>query len=268
MVPKATPSVPVSQLKSLLDLTVLDADSLRPKLTSVSVGSGRFGNCVHMILKGTFDVCVKTLSIDYSVEAVKVEAHLMCILNSGDFTPHFFGISQDRRAIIMSLILFEGQPLSLHSALESGMHLEADRSLLCLLRISHGLDYIHSKGILHNDLKLDNVVLCKCEEGFLKPYIIDLGKMCKVDSARKYFLSEEECQRYKIEHSQIAPDLRDGHVKQSTATDVYSLGRIIKKMNRCVIKDDKISIIVKQCLLYHSHSRPSMKKIIESLGLR
>ena len=222
---------------------------------------------MHMILKGTIDVCVKTLGIDYSVEAVKVEAHLMYILNSGDFTPHFFGISQDRRAIIMSLILFEGQPLSLHSALESGVHLEADCSVSCLVRVSHGLDYIHSKDILHNDLKLDNVVLSKCKEGFLKPYIIGLGKACKVDSGHTYSLSEEECQRYKIDHSQIAPDLRDGLVKQSTATDVFSLGRIIKKMNRRVIKDAKINNIVQECLQYHSHSRPSVKKIIECLRL-
>ena len=87
-----------------------------------------------------------------------------------------------------------------------------------------------------------------------------MGKACNVDSAHTYSLSEEECQRYKIEHSH-------GLVKQSTATDVFSLGRIIKKMNRRVIKDAKINNIVQECLQYHSHSRPSVKKIIECLRL-
>ena len=120
------------------------------------------------------------------------------------------------------------------------------------------LQFIHNSNILHNDLKQDNVVLVATKHSSVKPFNIDFGKACFMPSARTYQLSEEEKLAYKLNHTQIAPDLRDGLVKQSVHTDTYSLGRIFKKTNSTVIKSAPFGMLVKDCLQYHSHCRPSL----------
>ena len=97
------------------------------------------------------------------------------------------------------------------------------------MQITQGLQFIH-ESILHNDLKCDNVVIGYTLSKQLKMYIVDFGKACLVSHAKHCKLSPEEREVYKKEHSQIAPDLGDGLVPQSVATDVYSLGRIFKKI--------------------------------------
>ena len=92
--------------------------------------------------------------------------------------------------------------------------------------VCNGMD---NKGFLHNDLKLDNIVI-----------------------GNTMSLSDTERDVYKREHSQIAPDLRDGLVAQSILTDVYSLGRIIKSCNSVFLHSAKLSPFIKQILSYHS----------------
>ena len=44
-------------------------------------------------------------------------------------------------------------------------------------------------------------------------------------------LSKSEKHQYNREPPQVAPDLRDGHYKQSQFSDVYALGRVITMVN-------------------------------------
>ena len=53
-------------------------------------------------------------------------------------------------------------------------------------------------------------------------------------------LSKAEKDMYKKEHPQVAPDLRDGLVGQSEMTDIYSLGRIMKRCNSVIIHSMKL----------------------------
>ena len=46
----------------------------------------------------------------------------------------------------------------------------------------------------------------------LQPYIIDFGKAHRIDCGKMYTLSESERQEFKVEHSHITLDLRDGLV--------------------------------------------------------
>lgn len=61
--------------------------------------------------------------------------------------------------------------------------------------------------------------------------LIDFGKGCFAADGKSYNLSPEERCRYALEHPQVAPDLRDGHCRQTPYSDVYSLGRVIKQVN-------------------------------------
>lgn len=136
-------------------------------------------------------------------------------------------------------------------------------ALAFIMQIVRGLQFVHGKNILHNDLKCDNVVLGHTLCSSIKLYIIDFGKACMVDSAKHYQLSKEEIEIYKKEHSQIAPDLRDGRVSQSSATDVYALGRIIKRICHFMHFQHVLKRLYKQALTYHSHERPSLTVMAE-----
>ena len=108
-------------------------------------------------------------------------------------------------------------------------------------------------------------MLGKGVSGKLKAIIIDFGKACSVDGGKKYHLSDTEKEVYKLEHSHIAPDLRDGIVKQSPSSDVYALGRILKKVN-IVIKSVDLSELSKQALDYYHHNRPITAVLISKLN--
>lgn len=78
-------------------------------------------------------------------------------------------------------------------------------------------------------------------------------------------LSQEEKKRYKQEHAHIAPDLCDGPVSQSFLTDIYSFGRIIRKVNGLVIRSNSLAELVKQAMAYHSNVRPTLADIAATL---
>ena len=127
-----------------------------------------------------------------------------------------------------------------------------------LVSLCSGVQYIHISEFLHNDLKLDNVVLGNSVSGKLKPYIIDFGKACPVTKGRTYSLINAEINIYKKEHPQVAPDLRDGLVRQSISTDIFSLGRIMKRCNSVIMHSSELSPLIRQALSYHSQDRPSI----------
>lgn len=81
-----------------------------------------------------------------------------------------------------------------------------------------------------------------------------------------YSLSESEQERFKVEHTHIAPDLRDGLVTQSVQTDVYSYGRVLKRCNSLIIQSTKLRKFCRQVLSYHSYDRPSLDKILSFLS--
>ena len=124
--------------------------------------------------------------------------------------------------------------------------------------IIKGIKYLHNhqKGtILHNDLKCDNVVVDN-SNGEITPCIIDFGKACLESNSKLYHLSISEREVYRKRHPQIAPDLRDGLCKQSTASDIYSFGRILSAIND-VLSIPVIVSMTELCLEYYCRKRPS-----------
>ena len=75
----------------------------------------------------------------------------------------------------------------------------------------------------HSDIKSDNIIIDNVPHGIL----IDFGKGCFVADGKAYRLSLAERRCYTIEHPQVAPDVRDGHCRQSQYSDIYSLGSVI-----------------------------------------
>lgn len=93
----------------------------------------------------------------------------MVILNDGVFTPHCFGVCVDMHALMMNITI-QDQQILLYASLSSasGFSLSAESSKMFILNICSGLSFMHKMQILHNDLKLDNVVLGTSISGQLK----------------------------------------------------------------------------------------------------
>ena len=60
--------------------------------------------------------------------------------------------------------------------------------------------------------------------------LIDFNKACLSCDAQRYNLSKQE-KIYAEHHPHIAPEVRSGDQVQSFASDVYSMGLIIGKIN-------------------------------------
>ena len=214
-------------------------------------------------------VCVKKMEKDkVSLQGVKSEAAILCALNTGGFTPHCFGVCLSLHAVVKSYVSVSSRPVTMFSLLYSkdfALPLTSEHCTNILINLCKGVQYIHNMTFLHNDLKLDNVVIGDTLSGKLKPYIIDFGKACPVSKGKKYSLSEDEKHVYKGDHPQVAPDLRDGLVQQTMSTDIYSLGRILKRCNSVVIRSMQLASTIRPILSYHSQDRPSIEAILSML---
>ena len=135
----------------------------------------------------------------------------------------------------------------------------------CLLGVAKGLLHIHSKHILHNDLKADNIALTDCLPAcngtlaHLWPIIIDFNKACPSSKGKKYTLDPHQRKAFKKHYTQLAPDLIDGMVEQTFLSDVYSFGKLMERMaNACSDKGGSGKYLHR--LAMQSTSYASMKR--------
>ena len=110
-----------------------------------------------------------------------------------------------------------------------------------------------------------------CHSDYLQPVIIDFGKSVYTCSAKKFALTESKKVEYHQNHQHIAPDLIDGLVKPSPASDVYSFGRLFKNVI-CYFPlnvselPSSVKDVVKLCLKYNRAERPTCVSIAKILS--
>jgi serine/threonine protein kinase len=94
-------------------------------------------------------------------------------------------------------------------------------SIRLFLEICDGVQYAHSRGVVHRDLKPDNIFL-RTTSG--QPVVGDFG-ICYVDNSEGRFTLKEEAVGPRL---YIAPELEDGRADRVTRlSDVYSLGKVL-----------------------------------------
>ena len=153
--------------------------------------------------------------------------------------PYLFGVTVgEELSLITSYHGLNDESVTLHTAVYSKP--EITKKLLhngtiwisILRQITNGLNSLHGEyKLLHNDIKMDNICLTLTSTSQLKAVIIDFGKACDMHKGKLYKLTNNEKELYKTCHVHIAPDLRDGLCRQSTHSDIYSLGRILHIVN-------------------------------------
>jgi len=126
--------------------------------------------------------------------------------------------------------------------------------------IVDALAFVHSIGFLHNDIKGDNVIITQYNILF-HPIIIDFGKSRKTQDAKHYCLSKKEQDIYRQRHCHIAPELIKGMQKQSSKSDIYSLGVLLANVCTKYHKYEQLSNIAKECMNDNPNVRPTLDDI-------
>ena len=130
--------------------------------------------------------------------------------------------------------------------------------------VAEALQHIHCKGYLHNDLKVNNVVLERRYGRQYNAVIIDFGKSTTIDSLEPKTLSKSEQKIYRQSYPHIAPEIICGQATASTASDVYSSGRLMGFL--CQKADlnlgAKRSLLKNLALSENAVSRPQLTEFV------
>jgi len=187
-----------------------------------SIGSGKFGE----VRKGAWGnrlVALKTLNLVYSTNKELLEWEI-ARLSTADHPNivQFYGIYQDANGGPTCLAMEFCERGNLEEALNKLPRKEESWSKRWqwALEISQGVAYLHSQGVLHRDLKAENVLL----DGNGRAKLADLG-LAQVDA----LLEESELQEVKQGKQDkrfIAPENVDNPSLSTQATDVYALGLV------------------------------------------
>lgn len=202
--------------------------SLVKKISDEPIGSGTFGNVFLAEYRG-MKVAVKDMKgkdgsqkeIERCRQEVLHEANVLINLGDHPNLPFLFGIctKQPPFSIVLQFHGTGNKSLTLHRVLRKKM-MNMKCTATVFKEIAETLHYIHSKGLLHNDLKSNNVIMHCGENDNFSPIIIDFGKS-------KYQRNVQGCKRT-TDSDYIAPEVKSG-ASESTASDVFSFGKMLEK---------------------------------------
>lgn len=123
---------------------------------------------------------------------------------------------------------------------------DAAQITLCVLG---ALSYIHSRALIHNDIRPSNIILQELDDGMLLPTIIDLGHISYMVKGRPTFFDEDLMPFYR------APETFRGIY--TVKSDVFSTGALLyylifgkspweTDLSACMGNKDKIRDLVKK----------------------
>ena len=186
--------------------------------------------------------------------------------------PVVLGVNLDTAPYIM-VTLFYGTKrnnTTLYAVLkaqEQAPKLTHDNSILVIKQLGEAIQYLHKNGVLHNDIKSDNVMLYQAnEDANLQLVLIDFGKACKIEQAEYRVIPVTQRKKYREKHSQIAPEIVERISKQSIASDIFSLGRIIYRLGHHMNSKEIISLST-SCANENINVRCTVSFVIEECDI-
>lgn len=107
----------------------------------------------------------------------------------------------------------------LHESVEKDGVFDVDDAVQITLCVLNGLQYMHSKALLHNDIRPSNIMLKELDDGMMLPTIIDLGHVSYMVLGRPNFMMGD-----------LAPFFRAPETYRGIFTpksDVFSVGALL-----------------------------------------
>lgn len=235
----------------------------------ILLGEGSFGACYLARLKRSGILVTVKLgqkSGGRYNQSLKVEAEILSKLSHPNI-PFFFGNLEGKTPGL--LMEFKGDSTELCSRTVSDASYHLDISCCDwqeIMRIcSSTFAYIHGKGILHNDIKTNNVLLTLKTTSWI-PTVIDFGKATSIEAKEKYPpLTDTQLEKYKTNYRHIAPELYIQRSAKSVSSDIYSFGWMLKCLKHCFVEKNIDQIFIKCLHSCPSQRPPSMLRVEEML---
>ncbi|XP_071788626.1 uncharacterized protein [Asterias amurensis] len=208
------------------------SDFKTPPQGKVVLGQGAHGGVLMMVYNNE-PVAVKCVPTG-DKDTVDREVRILSLLSEHDSFPNLHGtIEVDQfRAVAMQFIGDEAlaKCLTLGEALEGSRRLTLDpadwRSIA--MNVVDGIKHMHSEGLLHNDIKTDNILMSYDAPTHLwRAYVIDVGVATTTINPRNYVLTSDEKKTYRRFHRHIPPEMVDDAKPQSTQSDIFQLGWVL-----------------------------------------
>ncbi|KAL3876007.1 hypothetical protein ACJMK2_033896 [Sinanodonta woodiana] len=221
------------------------------------LGKGTYGTAyvAEMTVSGRL-VVVKEFESEFQVEAeVLKEARILLHLEDTGFVPKLFGLI---RGESLSLVQeFAANGVTLHSLIKGNYtRLPSQRWISICRQMALGLKAIHSKDILHNDIKTDNIIVDFLKKDTPIKYI-DFG-LSTYHKGFKFCAPNGYLKHYEY----LAPEVcRSQHT--TVKSEIYSLGYCYKKIAEKAVP--LLLFLSNDCMNFCPEKRPTVDIVISKI---
>lgn len=221
---------PLKRLSGALLSNLRREEQLRIEGTLAEGGMGIIKLAEQPNLKR--EVAVKTLKDEYLDEDLIArllrEARITGLVEHPNIVPLYSLTHDQRGAPLLVMKKIEGESFRSFIRGESEPPAGEDRLsflLSVLLRVCDAVHYAHSKGILHLDLKPDNVMIGE----FRDVYLVDWGVACSINGEHRGFLPlADEMNEVLGTPAYMPPEMVDPkRARLGRRSDIYLLGGLL-----------------------------------------